>query len=159
MFKIGEIIDLAIQIERNGEEIYRKAIELHSSPSVNMLLQKLADEELQHAEWFIMLKQKVAANSEDPKLEEMAKSILLEVLGNQAFSLQDVDFSKIRDTKDLLNFAIEFERDTIIFYNMIGSLIEDTKTQYQLEKIIEEENRHIQSFQKILDAGDFETRK
>ena len=159
MFKIGEIIDLAIQIERNGEVIYRKAVELHPSSSVNMLLQKLAEEELQHAEWFITLKQKVAANSEDPKLEEMAKSILLEVLGNQAFSLQDMDISKIRDPKDLLNLAIEFERDTIIFYNMIGTLIEDTKTRYQLDKIIEEENRHVQSFQKILDAGDFETRK
>ena len=159
MFKIGEIIDLAIQIERNGEEIYRKAIELHPSPSVNMLLQKLAEEELQHAEWFITLKQKVAANSEDPKLEEMAKSILLEVLGNQAFSLQDIDFSKIKDPKDLLNLAIEFERDTIIFYNMIGTLIEETKTRYQLDKIIEEENRHIQSFQEILDTGDFEILK
>ncbi len=150
MFDIREIIDLAIQIEKNGEKIYRNALQLVSNPSINALLQKLADEERRHVEWFSELKTKVKSTIDDPKLEEMGKSILFRVLGDQTFSLKDVDFSKVRRVNDLLDFAIEFERDTIVFYEMIRPLIDDIETLGHLEKIIEEENQHIRLFEEIL---------
>jgi len=156
MFEITEIIDLAIQIEKNGEKIYRNALEVVSNPSVRALLQKLAEEEIQHVEWFSKLKQNVKPASDDPQLEEMGKSILKSVLGDQAFSLKDVDFSKINRMDDLLTLAIEFERDTILFYEMIRPLIDDAGAADQLDKIVAEENRHIQIFQGILNSGDYD---
>ena len=56
MFEIIEIIDLALQIEKNGEKIYRNALKRVTNPAVYTLLQKLADEELNHVEWFSSLK-------------------------------------------------------------------------------------------------------
>ena len=50
----------------------------------------------------------------------------------------------MRDVEALLQLCIEFEKDTILFYEMIGSFIEDTKTSEKLDDIIEEENRHIE---------------
>jgi rubrerythrin len=159
MFQIREIIDLAIQIEKNGERIYRNALQLSSNSSVSALLQKLADEEVQHIEWFSKLKMKFDSTIDDPKLEEMGKSILNSILGNQAFSLEDVDFSRIRRIDDLLKFAIEFERDTVLFYEMIRPLVDDVDASAHLDKIIEEENQHIHTFQKILHSGDIGIRK
>ena len=143
MFQIREIIDLAIQIEKNGEKIYRNALQLSSNSSISALLQKFADEETQHIEWFLKLKKKINPGVDDPQLEEMGKSILNSVLGNQTFSLEEVDFSKITRIDDLLQFAIEFERDTILFYEMIRPLVDDAEVAGHLDKVIEEENKHI----------------
>jgi rubrerythrin len=159
MFQIREIIDLAIQIEKNGEKIYRNALHLASNPSISALLQKLADEEVQHIEWFSELKQKINSTIDDTQLEAMGKSILNSVLGNQTFSLEDVDFAKIIHIDDLLKLAIEFERDTVLFYEMICPLIDDVGASDHLDKIIEEENQHIQTFQKILCSGDIGNKK
>jgi hypothetical protein len=52
MFSIQDIIDLAIQIEENGEQVYRRASGEISNPSLVWLLQYLADEETEHARWF-----------------------------------------------------------------------------------------------------------
>ena len=153
MFNITEIIDLAIQIEKNGEKIYRDALKIVSNSSISVILQNLADEEVQHIEWFSTLKQKIKSIPEDPQLEEMKRSILGSVLGDQSFSLKNVDFSGIRSTTDLLKSAIEFEKDTILFYEMIRPLIDDDKTLNDLDRIIKEENQHVTLFQEILDTG------
>ncbi|MBW2077163.1 MAG: hypothetical protein JRI71_06395 [Deltaproteobacteria bacterium] len=44
---------------------------------------------------------------------------------------------------DLLRLAIEFEKDTIFFYEMIQTFIQDKQTLDQLRDIIEEKTRHI----------------
>jgi rubrerythrin len=159
MFQLKEIIDLAIQIEKNGEKIYRNALQLASNPSISALLLKLADEEVQHIEWFSKFKQKITSTIEDPQLEEMGKAILNSVLGKQAFSLEDADFQKIRRIGDLLKLAIEFEQDTVLFYEMIRPLVNEVGASDHLDRIIEEENQHIQTFQKILDSGDIGIKK
>ena len=156
MFSIGEIIDLAIQIEKNGERIYRNALHITPASSLATWFQKLADEESQHAKWFSEMKPTVKKSADELELEEMGRSILGRILGDQSFSLQDADFSSIDQVRDLLELAIEFERDTVLFYEMIHALIEeeDTEALNVLEKIIDEENRHIQLFRDLLESGE-----
>ena len=79
--------------------------------------------------------------------------MLQRVLGDQTFSLKDVDFSKIEQIEAVIKLAIEFERDTVVFYEMIESFIEDGETLDHLKKIIEEENRHVQVLEELLDSG------
>jgi rubrerythrin len=144
MFTVGEIIDLAIRIEKNGEKAYRKAQKKVSEPSLASMLQWLADDEVKHEKWFNELKDGIETAVEDPQLEEMGKAILGGVLGEKAFSLQDADFSEIETVESLLRLSIEFEKDTVLFYEMLINFIDDENTAGQLQKIIEEENRHIQ---------------
>jgi rubrerythrin len=157
MFSMAEIIDLAIQIEKNGERIYRKALEKMSDPSLASLLQHLADEEVEHAKWFSEMRLTIKQTTDDSPLAEKGKSLLRGVLGGQAFSLGDADFSKIDRVQSLLKLAIEFERDTVLFYEMIRSVIEDKETLDQLDAIIEEENRHAEVLQAFLHRGGMET--
>lgn len=157
MFAIEEIIDLAIKIEENGEKVFRNAAEKISNPSLVSLLQWLADEEVKHAKWFSELKQTVGKTTNDPRLAEIGKSILLGALGNETFSLKDADFSKIEQIKDLLTLSIEFERDTVLFYEMMRPFIEEKETLDHLDAIIEEENSHIRLLQESLDSGIVET--
>ena len=157
MFAIEDIIDLAIQIEESGEKVYRNAAEKISNPSLISLLQWLADEEVKHAKWFSELKQRVRKTTDDPQLAEIGKSILLGALGNETFSLKDADFSKIDHIKELLTLSIEFERDTVLFYEMMRPFLEEKETLDHLDAIIEEENSHIRILQEFLDSGIVET--
>ena len=153
MFSAGEIIDLAIQIERNGEKVYRDALQKISNHPLSSLLEWLADQEAEHATWFSNLKLAITEAPVDTDLEEMGKTMLQRVLGDQTFSLTDVDFSKIDQIEGLIKLAIEFERDTVLFYEMIESFIDDEQTMDHLKKIIHEEERHAQVLEELLESG------
>jgi len=150
MFTIRDIVDLAIQIEENGERVYRKAAQEVSNPSIAALLLQLADEEVKHVDWFTELKVQAEETIDDPQLEETGKRVLQGVLGDQSFSLNDVDFSTIRGMGDLLRVAVEFEKDTVLFYEMIRSFVDEKQVLGYLDTIIAEENRHIQLIQAAL---------
>lgn len=143
MFSIREIIDLAIHIEENGENVYRSAVGKISNPSLSSLLEWLADEEAKHIDWFNELRKAADNSPVDPQVEELGKSILRSVVGEQSFSLDEADFSKIDTVKDLLHLAIEFEKDTILFYQMIQTFVQGREARDHLKEIIEEETRHV----------------
>ena len=144
MFSAREIIDMAIKIERNGENYYRQATVKVTDPSLQSLLLFLADEEHEHARWFEAFKQKIKDSDEDRKLAEISGTMLQSVVGNQRFSLDDADLAELDSTDKLIGIAIEFEKDSILFYEMLQSFIEDSETLRQLNEIIAEENRHIE---------------
>jgi len=154
LFSIHDIIDLAIQIEKNGEKRYRKALQGISDPSLASLLQWLADQEIEHAQWFSDMRRTIKDTVSDPALAQMGKRLLQEALGDQIFSLKDADFSQVDHSEKLLETAIEFERDTLLFYQMMASFIESKAVLEHLNVIIEEENRHIQLLEQTLKKSD-----
>ena len=154
MFTVAEIIELAIRIEKNGEKTYRKALEKVSDISMVTLLQQLADEEVEHAKWFAELKEKIGAITNDPELEAMGGTILKSVLGEKAFSITDADFSRMEDRRKLLETALEFEEDTILFYELLGTFMGDEESLQGLQKIIEEERRHVRNLKETLEDAD-----
>ena len=74
----------------------------------------------------------------------MGRAVFRSILGDQTFSLKEVDFTKISKIVDVLEKAIEFEKDTILLYEMLGGFIDDQKTLRQLESIIREEKQHVE---------------
>jgi len=154
MFTTAEIIELAIRIEKNGEKVYRNAQEKVPDLSIVTMLQQLADEEMEHSKWFADLKEKAEIITSDPELEAMGGSILKSVLGDQAFSITDVDFSKMEDRRKLLETALEFEEDTILFYELLGTFMGEEESLQGLQKIIEEEKRHVRKLKDTLEDSD-----
>jgi len=150
MFSLEEIIDIAVHLEKNGESFYRKAAEIHSDPSLISRLQWLADEEASHAEKFSAMKQSVKIEVADPSLAEMGRRLFQQAMGQQSFSLTDEGLSEIQNIQELIKLAVEFEKDTIIFYEMLRSFIEDETVLEQLDQIIAEEHRHVDELQALL---------
>ena len=150
MFLIGDIIELAIQIEQNAEKVFRNALEKISDPKIASILQWLADEEVEHARWFRQLKRTTQTEITDARVAAMGKSILSDTLGSQSFSLKDADFSEIKQLADLVSLAVEFEKDKVIFYKMLRPFIDDGETLDFLENIIAEETHHIQQLGALL---------
>ena len=150
MFSIDEIIDLAVQIERNGEKLLQSAQKEVSVPELASLLQWMEDEERRHVEWFSQLRPVPKEPTDMSHLEDMGKNLLKEMLGDQSFSLGDTDFSKLENINELIKTLIEFEKDTALFYQLIRTAVTDQETQTLLERIISEENRHAQRLKAFL---------
>ena len=147
MFSLAEVYDLGIRIEKNGEKFYRDALEQAWSEPIADLLKMLAEEEVKHVDFFVRRMDAVKQKREDPFLDEMRTSMLKDILGNQTFSLKEADVSQIRSVDELVALAIEFEKDTILFYEMVGSFMIDEQARRELKEIIEEEERHVRLFE------------
>ena len=150
MFSAYEILDIAVKLEKNGEKVYREAIDQTGDLSLKELLKWMVDEEVKHAEWFSELKSEVELNEDHHLIREMSGDLVSEFVGEQSFSLKEVDFSAIKDTRELIEVFIEFERDTILFYEMLETFIIDEETGEKLNRIMDEEKTHISKLQELL---------
>jgi rubrerythrin len=141
---------MAIRIENNGESVYRDAIAKVSQPELISSLNWMADEEAKHAKWFANLKKEFSSDKSNPFVEEMSRELFNDLLGEKNFSHQELDFSKISSLKELFDIFIEFERDTVLFYEMLQPFIEKEDTLIHLNKIIAEEKNHIAHLQELI---------
>jgi rubrerythrin len=151
MFSLRDVIEIAIQIEKNGEKVYRRALEKASDLSLASLLQHLADEEGRHIQWFSELAKEAETSVDDPRVEKAGRLLLQSILGNQSFSLGDTDLSSMEGIEALLTTAMEFEKDTALFYEMMRSFVQDQDVSGQLDAIIKEEYQHVRNLEKFLD--------
>lgn len=147
MFTSGDLIEIAIQIDKNAEKIYRNALRQARNAELQTLLEWLVDEEARHVEWFSTLRNKVEKLEGDPRIAEVGREILLETIGGMSFSLEDADVSGIHRDMELLRITIEFEKDKVQFFKMLRPFVEDREAQVDLERIIAEETKHAQQLQ------------
>lgn len=146
MFSLRELIEIAVRIEENGEKYYRRAINKVYKGSVKSAIDWLSEEEVRHREWLKNKKTLIKDKNIEIDFEEVGVNFLKNVIGDQKFSLEEADPSNLKNIEDILKVAIEFENDTIIFFEMLRSLIseDDKEVITGLNEIIEEEYRHVQ---------------
>lgn len=154
MFTSTEIFDLAMRIEENGEAFFRGAVKKMSEPALKSLFEWLAEQEVKHKEWFSVKKDGAEMRIKPSDFEKAGSGILQDILGDQSFSLKEADFDHISSAREILDLAIEFERDTILFFEMLLSLVLDDATGTELEEIIAEEKRHMELLREKLSLGD-----
>jgi rubrerythrin len=152
MFTSVDILDVAIQLEKNGEKIFREAVEKVNQRELAELLEWVADQEKEHIKWFLELKEKIKEPFDDPLIQEMGREILQDTLKGASFDLKNVDFTKIDEVRELLNVSLEFENDTVIFYELLLGFVEDPETQELIEKIIDEEHNHAKLLREYMET-------
>jgi rubrerythrin len=145
MFTLKEISDLAVQIEINGENIYREVAAKVSDSALKRLLEGMAYDEQQHARWFRHLSSAKPANlpGADGELEALGRALLAEMLGDQSFSLSVDELKDAGTVAEVIAQAEEFEKDTIVFYEMLADFVAESDVAAQLREIIAEEYGHI----------------
>lgn len=155
MFTLSDICSIAVQIERNGERIYRAAGGNADDTQMAQVFNWMADEELRHAQWFedLNLPSRVPPGHEE--IESMGRSLLQEMVKDQAFSLEDDRMQAVVNLDGLFDVSMEFERDTILFYETLRTFIDDADTVERLNQVIAEEYGHVRQLEsmKALYAG------
>ncbi len=153
MFNLRDILDMAIQIEHNGEAVYRKALARAADPEFVEMLSWMAEEESRHARHFDAIRQKLTTEDDNLLMDELGRLMMENIVGNRSFSLEEVDFSKVDDVNGLLRIMITFEKDTVEFYNIFRNFLTDTKEQACLDAIIADEQAHILKLEECRDKN------
>ena len=144
MFDLHDIIEIAVQLEANSESTYRQAARQALNPEVGALLSRLAEEEAKHRGWFTQLREEdTTAKKVDASMEKFGRELMTSVLKGRTFSLDQEALSLVDNQEKVLRVALEFENDTILFYQMIGAFIENAQVLANLDAIIYEERNHI----------------
>lgn len=143
MFTLDDLLDIAVQIEENGERAYRMARKTAPTNELKRLFEWLADQEVAHANQFRELKNRSNEPIENAQVVEMGRQLLRSVLGEQSFALHDANLSDLDRTMDLIDLSVEFERDTRLFYELLKPFVESESAQSGLQAIIDEETEHI----------------
>ncbi len=149
MFTRNDIRNIAIQIESNGEQVYRSAAKNADDPRFANMFAWMADEEMRHGQWFKALQIPARKSPAHKEIETMGRSLLQEMMKNQTFSLEDAQLQSVTDISGLLVLSLEFENDTILFYEMLRAFIEEAETIEQLNAIITEEQGHVRQLERL----------
>ncbi|MCK5516671.1 MAG: ferritin family protein [Desulfobulbaceae bacterium] len=155
MFTLTDICNIAIQIEQNGAETYFNASKTAENSELAKVLAWMAEEEKKHARWFKSIQSDKELTAEQMEMEAVGKSLLLEMVKNNTFSLDSKALKDTTDLKELIAQSIEFEQDTILFYEILLDFLDDTETIEKLKTIIGEEHNHIKTLKTLAEQKEF----
>lgn len=144
-FSIREVIEMAVSTERSGQAFYQTASKLAKENNLKELFRYLAEEEEKHLKTFQNFYNTLNEKPEiTPYNWEEAKLYLEVLVDSKFFADPDAAINLAKEAKDELEViysAIEFEKDTLLFFYQILEMI---KSQELVKEIIEQEKKHIQ---------------
>ena len=149
MFTVADIRNIAIQIERNGEEAYRNAGSLARDPDLAKALIWMADQERSHSQWFETIRSTRPLTPEQEDMEEMGRGLLQDMVKGNTFLLDQKDLESAETVMEVLALSKAFEQDTIVFYEFLLGFLDDDESIRQLKTIIGEERNHICELERL----------
>ena len=79
MFTLVDVRNIAVQIEKNGEETYRKVAVQVKDSELRQIFEWMAEEEMRHAEIFEAIIDERELSGEQAELEAMGRPLLQEI--------------------------------------------------------------------------------
>jgi rubrerythrin len=155
-FNADEVFQVAIKIEENGAEFYRKAAELQSDAGNVKFLENLAVMEDGHKATFERMKKELQEAEKkqtvfdpDNELTDYLMS-MADYHGGEGSPEAVKALSKSDSIEDIINTAIGLEKDSILFYVGILYLVPEKMGQDKINEIIKEEQKHVVQLQNFL---------
>ncbi len=142
-FNAADIFEMAEQIERNGVIFYKKAAEKTTDPQSKEFFLFMAGIEAQHEKTFADMRAELTAPETEPTVfdpDDESVLYLRALAGTKVFSEAQTPPSAI---EDILNMAIDAEKNSITFYIGMRDLVPDKRGKERLDNIIKEEKSHI----------------
>ena len=147
VFAASDIVEVAIRIEENGIDFYKYAEQISRKEEAKKLFAQLAQAEVAHKKTFEKIFAKMEKNSPLESYEGEYSAYLRSYVDNNIIftkEAMDKQFAKVKDTIAALDFAIQRELDSILYYHEIKKLVPPAQHEI-LEQIIEEERKHFLS--------------
>ena len=158
-FSTKEIIDIAIGIEDSGYYFYTRCRDKFDDESLKEMFSFLAEEEMRHKEFF----ENLESNIKDAKgIVTTEYFQYLTAIGDEkVFKDNNNIDNAIKDMNspiDAIIVALEAEKDSILFYSELKELYDnDNETKTMLNRIINEERRHVVTLMDIKEKIDMAT--
>ena len=148
IFNSDEIFEIAIQIEKNGQDFYRKAAKIVTNSDISEFLISLAEMEVGHEELFIELKKSLSDYPKDefPDMDDQLAQYLKSYANGKVFDPTSAPEEKIHgemSIEDIFDVAIDFERESVIFFTLVKEMVPEAFGKDKIDVLIKEEITHI----------------
>lgn len=149
VYNAEEIYEIGIEIEKNGKAFYEAAAEKAEDPDIKIFLNDLAVWEDQHITLFEILRSELtdkisAENAFDPDNEAHR---YMKAAAESHIFIKDLNIGEIvagcNTPADILNVAVRFEKDSVVLYNTMITLVPESLGKEKIEKLINEELKHV----------------
>ena len=140
----GDVFEVAVQIEKQGEKFYRYAAGLTDDSKVKEVLVYAAGEEAKHRKIFEAMAEKVGADYKPPEsypgeycnyVRTYSENIVFPA------DKMEAEFGEITNLGDAVEFAIQKEIESILYYLEMKNFVPASQ-RADVDRIIEEERKH-----------------
>lgn len=150
IFAGSEVVELGIQIERNGRDFYNTLTQQSKNSKAKEIFTFLAGEEAKHIETF----QKILSSVEKYESPEAYPgeyfAYMNALAGESVFTQMDKgkEIAKtVKNEKEAIDIGIQAEKDSIVFYGGMKKVIPEYD-QKVVDEVIAQEEGHLK---KLLD--------
>jgi rubrerythrin len=153
-----EVFEIAERIERNAVKFFRRAAEIFSDPDMSRTLLSLAEFEREHERTFANMRRQISNKqwelvTFDPESET---TLYLQTIADRKIFDPAKDpkeqLSEQKSVEDILKYAIQSEKDTMIFYLGLKDFVPTIAGKNKVDEIIKEEMDHIAELKQRLEA-------
>ncbi|MBN1307272.1 MAG: ferritin family protein [Chitinispirillaceae bacterium] len=149
LFNADEIFTIGVQIEKNGNAFYAAAAAHTDDPDLKKLFLQLAEWEQSHVAIFEDLRFRLPAETKaqdvyDP--DNMVHRYLKAVADDNVFVkglTLSPDLLVWTSPLKVLNTALDFEKDSVVFFSSMKDAAISTTGAAEVEKLVLEELKHI----------------
>ncbi|MBN2378837.1 ferritin family protein [candidate division WOR-3 bacterium] len=156
VFNAEEILEIAEQIERNGQNFYKKAAENSTVEEHKKLLNDLYEMEVQHEKTFAEMKAGLDSKereSRDMDPQDQGAAYLRAVADGHVFEYKrdpSLELTGDETMEEILGTALGMEKESVVFYTGIKDMVPERLGTARISEIIKEELSHITLISKLL---------
>ncbi len=153
VFTAAEALEMAMEIEENGELFYNQAAERSADSAVKALFEDLAVQEQGHYQVFQKMLGGVEPALESPAIEyDQYETYLHVALENALFAGPEKALTLAKQAEDretALRAAMGFEKDTLLFFYDLRDMVSE-KDRDAVSAVIREEKKHLRRLTEML---------
>lgn len=148
-FNADEVFEMAVEIEKQGDEFYREAAKSAADAKTRKLLLDMADMEKEHQRTFEQMRQQLSREEVLPTVfdpDNEAALYLQAIADGQGWEGKASPTAKLTGNEkieDIFKIALKAEKDSVIFYVGLKDVVSVRAGRDKVEEIIREEMRHI----------------
>lgn len=147
-----EVIEMAIKTEESGGIFYNGVAKKSKNVKLKQLFEFLAGEEIKHKQIFTALYKTIKESPQSVPYNWDEMGLYLKAITESRFFLGEgkaITLVKAAKTpRQALDFALGFERDTMLFYTEIMIIVAKTNRAL-VKKIVAQEKNHIRQLQAL----------
>lgn len=145
LFSGNEIVDIAVKIEENGRAFYLAAAERAEDENLKAVLEKLANDEVEHKTTFQALYKSDQDYSLQPGYNEEVDAYIKAMASAQVFAPGKSVSELVGEAKDIfavLTLAMGAEKDSVLYYSEIKDWVQP-KDKDVVQTVIAQEKDHL----------------
>jgi rubrerythrin len=144
-----EILTLAVSIERDSVDFYRKASRRYDDEKLRKTFLLLANWEQRHKELFATMKKELTRSPDQCETFDVFSfvssnpQVLASMAAAATRSASQKEPSGKESKQDILDLALDRERIIIRFYTDLVGIVRDSAGKNTVDDVIKEEKRHV----------------